>query len=384
MKYITDIDESERRLEVQKKENKKKENKENIIIIRIPKREKNINNKNGGIYNAHRLISITKNLIKDKLYKYRNIFKFICIFICFMTILALYIHLPHKNKNVNINDISNPIFKPSTPPLPLDSPSTSTLSSPSTSLSTPPQPLLNIYISTHKDFVNILTSPVYKILCDEKSQLKQEYNLPIIETNQNNILFPKNRGYSEGSKMYYIWNLYKEGKLNSKYVGFNHYRRIFTFKDDIPDLDEIFKNYDVILKRRFNFRETVREQYNYCHIAHFLNECVDIISENYSEYYQYAISALGKKWGNYCNIFIMKKEDFIKWGEFVFGVLLEFDRRYNLTTDEDIRKLIIKEAKTKRLNINYQSRLESFLLERIGIIFYESHFKKVYEIDTKI
>ena len=173
MKYITDIDESERRLEVQKKENKKKENKENIIIIRIPKREKNINNKNGGIYNAHRLISITKNLIKDKLYKYRNIFKFICIFICFMTILALYIHLPHKNKNVNINDISNPIFKPSTPPLPLDSPSTSTLSSPSTSLSTPPQPLLNIYISTHKDFVNILTSPVYKILCDEKSQLKQ-------------------------------------------------------------------------------------------------------------------------------------------------------------------------------------------------------------------
>ena len=58
MKYITDIDESERRLEVQKKENKKKENKENIIIIRIPKREKNINNKNGGIYNAHRLIRI--------------------------------------------------------------------------------------------------------------------------------------------------------------------------------------------------------------------------------------------------------------------------------------------------------------------------------------
>ena len=57
MKYITDIDESERRLEVQKKENKKKENKENIIIIRIPKREKNINNKNGSIYNAHRLIS---------------------------------------------------------------------------------------------------------------------------------------------------------------------------------------------------------------------------------------------------------------------------------------------------------------------------------------
>ena len=39
----------------------------------------------------------------------------------------------------------------------------------------------------------------------------------------------------------------------------------------------------------------------------------------------------------------MKKEDSIKWGDFVFGVLFEFDRKYNLTTDEDIRNLIIKE-----------------------------------------
>jgi hypothetical protein len=80
----------------------------------------------------------------------------------------------------------------------------------------------------------------------------------------------------------------------------------------------------------------------------------------------------------------MKKEDFIKWGEFVFGVLLELDKRYNLTTDNDISKLIIKEAKklNKKLNIPYQSRLEASLSERIGNIFYQRHFKKVYEIPT--
>jgi 3-dehydroquinate dehydratase len=80
----------------------------------------------------------------------------------------------------------------------------------------------------------------------------------------------------------------------------------------------------------------------------------------------------------------MKKKDFIKWGEFAFGVLLEFDKRYNLTTDKDINKLIIKEAKNlnKKLNIPYQSRLEGFLVERISNIFYKRHFKKVYEIST--
>ena len=76
----------------------------------------------------------------------------------------------------------------------------------------------------------------------------------------------------------------------------------------------------------------------------------------------------------------MKKEDFIKWGEFVFGVLLEFDKRYNLTTGNDISNLIIKEGKkiNKTLNIAYQSRLEGFLSERIGNIFYARHFKKAY------
>jgi hypothetical protein len=244
--------------------------------------------------------------------------------------------------------------------------------------------LLNIYIVTHKDFTNILYSPVYKILCDEKSKLKQEYNLSIIETNKDNILFPKRRGYGECSKIYHIWKLYKKRILKSKYVGIIHYRRIFSFKNNIPNLDEIFKNYDVILKKKYWFKFSIREQFNRYHIAKFLNESIDIIQEKFPEYYQYAISFLRKNSGHFGNIFIMKKKDFIKWGEFAFGVLLEFDKRYNLTTDKDINKLIIKEAKNlnKKLNIPYQSRLEGFLVERISNIFYKRHFKKVYEIST--
>ena len=247
---------------------------------------------------------------------------------------------------------------------------------------TPPQTLLNIYINAHKDFSTSLTSPFYKILCDEKVQLKKEYNLTIIETSKDNILTLKRRGYCENSKIYYIWKLYKEGKLDSKYVGFVHYRRIFSFKDNIPNLDEIFKNYDVILNRRIYFKYSVWQQYNKSHIPHFLSESVDIIRKNYPEYYQYAESALEKKWGYFCNIFIMKKNDFIIWGDFVFGVLFEFDRKYNLTTDEDIRNLIIKEAKYKRLNVYYQSRLQGFLIERIGNIFFWRHFRKAFEIPT--
>ena len=323
-----------------------KENKKNNILINIFKKN---NYKKGDNYKINNLINIQIH-IKKKFGKNKKKYKLTLICLCFM-IINIFSYIKYKQ-------ILIPFFK---------------------------QPnLLNIYIVTHKDFVNVLSSPVYKILCDEKSVLKKVYNLPIIETNKDNILFPKKRGYGECSKIYPIWKLYKEGILKSKYVGINHYKRIFPFKNNIPDLDKIFKNYDAILKKRFKLGITIREQFNYGHIAKFLNESVDIIKEKFPEYYQYAISLLEKRWGNFCNIFIMKKEDFIKWGDLVFGVLLELDKRYNLTTDNDISKLIIKESKrlNKKVNIPYQSRLEGFLSERISNIFYQRHFKKVYEIPT--
>ena len=293
--------------------------------------------------------------IKKVSKKKKSKFIFILIFLCFMitiTILAINIFTRKNFKEIF------PIFRPPT--------------------------LLNIYICTHKDFWNNITSPAYKILCDDKSELKQEYNLTIIETNKDNILYPKRLAYAECSKIFHIWKLYKEGNLNSKYVGFIHYRRIFPFKNNIPDIDGIFKNYDVIVKSRFVYEVTVREHFYEHHIGHFLDESLDIIKEKFPEYYQSALSFLKKKYANFCNIFIMKKEDFIKWGEFVFGVLIEFDRRYNLTTDDDIRKLIKKEAKksNKPLDIDFQSRLQAYLSERISNFFYEHHFKKIYEITT--
>ena len=213
--------------------------------------------------------------------------------------------------------------------------------------------LVNLYIITHKDFNNkAIFNQNYKILVDERSQLKKEYKLEIIPTNvPGNILYPKRIGYGECAKIYPIWKSYKTGNITSKYVGFFHYSRIFKFTNNIPDLDSIFQKFDAILLKRIVMGET---NYKY----------------------------LNKKWANFCNIFIMKKDDFIKWGELVYAVILELDRRYNLTTDEDIKNLMREEIKKsgRKLELDYQSRLEGFIVERIGGIFYEKHFQKVYEV----
>ena len=241
---------------------------------------------------------------------------------------------------------------------------------------------LNLYIVTHKDFNNTLNNPYYKLICDEKSQLKYLYKIEIIETNKNNDLHQIKRGYCEGSKIYYIWKNYMEKKISSKYVGFCHYNRVFHFKNNIPNLDKIFSKYDAIINKRSPLVETMKEQYSRFHMGPLLDEIEVIIKENFTEFYSTAIKSLNKHYISCCNIFIMKKNDFLKYGEFVFGVLLEFDRRHKIKNDNDLQIFLESEGKKmgNKICVPCQDRQEGYLMERISNIFYDYQFTNALEM----
>ena len=84
--------------------------------------------------------------------------------------------------------------------------------------------------------------------------------------------------------MYYIWNLYKSGNISSKYVGFFHYKRIFNFKNNIPDLDTIFKKYDGMVMTHYYFSKNNYRQYVDNHIAIYFDEALNILREKFPEY----------------------------------------------------------------------------------------------------
>ena len=50
------------------------------------------------------------------------------------------------------------------------------------------------------------------------------------------------------------------------YIGLNHYKRYFEFTDELPDLDDIFENYDVILPEKKYLNISVKERYCNRHI----------------------------------------------------------------------------------------------------------------------
>ena len=318
-----------------------------------------------------------ENYMYEKYKIYINIFKVISFFIC---ILIIIIPVTKKNLEKTVqNKEKNQQEKPKEKkePKPEEEINNTRVEKKNISQS------VNLFISTHKDFTNkVLDNPAYKIICDDLTQLKNNYSLEIIPTDKNNILYPKRRAYGECAKMYYIWTLYKAGNISTKYVGFAHYRRVFEFKNNIPDLHAIFLKHDVILPHIAKLDENLYDQFRRNHIVHFLDESMDIIQEKFPEYYPTAVQTFSKKTMYFCNIFLMKKEDFIKWGEFVYGVVLELDKRYNLTSDEDIKKLITVEFNKYKpeYNIDYQSRLEGFLIERLSNVFFRKRFKKTYEI----
>ena len=238
------------------------------------------------------------------------------------------------------------------------------------------EPLLKIYIMAHKDFECYRHNPVYTIVGDDKSHFKNKYELNIIFANQGK-LFNLKRSYSEMAQLYYVYELYKKGTLSSKYIGLNHYRRYFDFADNIPDIEEIFKNYDAIIFHSGWTIEGLRGHYCKNHICEKFDEVIDIIKTIKPEYYKSALNTINnEKNVFFCNMFIMKKEDFFKYCEFMFDVLFELDRRNNFKTDEDVLNYV-KKIFNESSEINFQSRLEAYLSERIANIFYYYHFKRI-------
>lgn len=228
---------------------------------------------------------------------------------------------------------------------------------------------------THRDFRNYRYNPVYSIVVDDKTVLKKKYNLDIIYANKGK-LYNMRRAYGEMSKLYYIYQLYKNGTNSSKYIGLNHYRRYFNFTDIIPNLNDIFNNYDAILGRPYIFQRGIKLQFCDSHDCKKYDEMVNIIKDIKPQYYQTAMAISKEKKFYCCNLFIMKKQDFLKYCEFIFDILFEFDRRNNFTSDQDLFNYV-KKIYVSEFRQYYQTRLEAFLSERIGNIFYSYHFKKI-------
>jgi hypothetical protein len=230
------------------------------------------------------------------------------------------------------------------------------------------------------------------IVCYHKKSniLKNEVLLPIhvgkaisnieidgtVGDNTGENISSKNGSFCELTGLYWLWK-----NVDADNYGLFHYRRFLDIKNkyttqsypsmiDLSDwsqeaLDEIMSENDIVLPHSSVMPATLYEQYKSSHIIKDLDICIDILRRDYPQYEPVIEQVLNTKEIYFCNMFIMKKELFNEYCEWVFDILSKAEKQ--ITTEEYDK---------------YNKRVFGFLSERLLNIFIA--YKKLTQPNLKI
>ena len=240
---------------------------------------------------------------------------------------------------------------------------------------------LDIFITAFRPFNQYVIDKRYKVITVK--DFKYEGKLESYKDNVGDNISDMNGFFNELTTFYWIVKNYPM----KEYVGMCSYRRYFSFLDDIDSIKDVLQNNDIILPTKEPLDgKTVFEHYDSYHNIKDLELALEILYKQYPSYKSDAEKFLNSN-DMYCNnMFIMKREDFIKYCEFVFNILFTFLNNKKFNCYDDIiryvvsnRNLYLKEDVFSKSAI-YQARIGGFLAERLFNIYIEHNFKKVYEI----
>ena len=219
---------------------------------------------------------------------------------------------------------------------------------------TPSADNIKIFVSCHKPVIhfpdNTLLQPIHV------GAALSSIVIPGVQRDDDgDTISEKNKSYCELTGQYWAWK-----NTSADYYGFLHYRRYFNFTDtEFPEHQEPFIFGDVVFDRnddqtlaKIGFNEdtmrkvitshdfiaptpvealdhsTVYEQYQASagHHIEDLDTCMAIIRQRYPKIWRSAKKYLSNTKVFACNMFIMKKEIFNDYCEFLFSVLAEHEQ----------------------------------------------------------
>lgn len=233
---------------------------------------------------------------------------------------------------------------------------------------------IKILVATHKKY----WMPEDKVYLPIHVGKEGKQDLGYIGDNTGNNISIKNPNYCELTAIYWAWK-----NLEADYIGLVHYRRYFTKhnfrncekkKQDIltkNNFENILKDVDIIVpdKRKY-YIETIRSHYNHSYYEKDLHETECIIKEIYPEYSRAFNKVMNRTWAHMFNMFVMRKDYFDEYCEWLFKILFELEKRIDIssyTTMEArvfgfISELLLdvwletKQVKFKEVNVSFMEK----------------------------
>lgn len=227
---------------------------------------------------------------------------------------------------------------------------------------------IKVYIATHKKtelpkLQGYIPIQVGADLHDDLGYIKDNFGDNISKRNPN---------FCELTALYWIWKNEKEADI----IGLSHYRRYFFYDTEnigfdnilpIEEINKILDKKDIILPKKLEFgrKITVKSQYYESHHTDDLLKCGKIIDKLYPKYSKSFKKVLKRHYLYAFNMFIMKKENFDKYMEWLFNIFDEFEK------DLDLEKYD-----------SYNKRVFGFLSERLFNVWILNNKLKIKEIDV--
>ena len=193
--------------------------------------------------------------------------------------------------------------------------------------------------------------------------------------------------YVENTGIYWIWKNVKD----AVYKGQTQYRRRLEGVDETMDYDNIFRNYDIICAKPYNYpanhaafipSDTVLGGYAYSHCKEDLEDLGKIVCTYYPEYsFDWDKYIVNGENLYYSNGFVMKADKYDEYCTFLFDLLQKWAEKHGITRYEDvIRHVAFNMGRNKYIrypiehrNVEnltwpeflYQTRIFGYLSERI-------------------
>ena len=174
--------------------------------------------------------------------------------------------------------------------------------------------------------------------------------------NEGDNISLKNGSFCELTALYWAWK--NDFFSDVEYAGLVHYRRYFngqgvTLKDkSIASEDELLsylKSADCVVSKKRNYViESVYEHYKNAHFAKDMDLTREIIAQNYADYILAFDKVMSGKTLHLFNMFVMKKEMFYDYCEWMFDILFRLEQQVDISSYD-----------------TYQSRIFGFISERL-------------------
>ncbi|WP_400237733.1 DUF4422 domain-containing protein [Methanomethylophilus alvi] len=230
---------------------------------------------------------------------------------------------------------------------------------------------VKIYLSYHKNCDRIRTdilTPIHVGRSIARDEIRETLSDLIGDDTGDNIS-DMNPLYCELTAQYWVWK-----NTSDDYVGFLHYRRHFIFNDECKDLENKWgvveypyvspnylrhvglddesihasiQGYDIVTMTPWNVTaagsadnyDHYKSSSPYLHIEDY-DEMIKIMLERYPDYRQDVDEYNCSKFGYYTNMFVMRRDLFDDYCEFLFGILFELSERIDISSYSEQEKRI--------------------------------------------